>query len=67
SGMPLYNAIGSIGGFVGPYLIGALKEASGTYSSSMLVLSLMLVLSAVIVIGLGRVMASQAATIKVSA
>ena len=67
SGMPLYNAIGSVGGFVGPYLIGALKEASGGYSSSMLVLSLMLVLSAAIVITLGRVVANETATVKVSA
>jgi ACS family tartrate transporter-like MFS transporter len=67
SGMPLYNAIGSLGGFVGPYLIGALKQASGSYSSSMVVLSFFLVLSAAIVIGLGRVVAAQATTLKVGA
>ena len=67
SGMPLYNAIGSLGGFVGPYLIGALKEESGSYSSSMVVLSFFLVLSAAIVIGVGRVVATQATTLKMSA
>jgi ACS family tartrate transporter-like MFS transporter len=67
SGMPLYNAIGSLGGFVGPFLIGALKEASGSYSSSMAVLSLLLLLSAAIVITLGRAVAAQTAAIRVSA
>ena len=69
SGLALYNAIGSVGGFTGPYIIGALREESGTYSSSMAVLSIILVLTATILVALGRAMARRpifAANAKVS-
>ena len=59
SGIALYNSIGNLGGFVGPYIIGALKEESGTYASSMAVLASILVLSAIVVLALGRAMAAR--------
>ena len=61
SGLALYNAIGSVGGFTGPYIIGSLREQSGTYSSSMAILSAILVLTATIVLALGRSMARRSA------
>jgi ACS family tartrate transporter-like MFS transporter len=58
-GLALYNAIGSVGGFAGPYIIGALREESGTYASSMAVLGVILVLTATIVVALGRAIAPR--------
>jgi ACS family tartrate transporter-like MFS transporter len=56
SGIALYNSIGNLGGFAGPYIIGALKEQSGSYALSMAVISLALVLAALILLAFSRVM-----------
>ena len=39
AGIGLINAVGNLGGFVGPYLTGWIKDASGTYAPAMLVLA----------------------------
>jgi len=68
-GIALYNAIGNVGGFLGPTIIGGLKDATGTYAAGMMTLALGLVMSAIIVVALGRVMAGRpifAANAKVS-
>jgi ACS family tartrate transporter-like MFS transporter len=57
-GIALVVAIGTLGGFAGPTIIGVLKEASGGYAASMAALSGLLVLTAAIVLALGRTMAS---------
>jgi ACS family tartrate transporter-like MFS transporter len=49
-GVAAYNSLGNIGGFAGPYLIGAVKEATGSYASSMMVLAIGLTISAIIVV-----------------
>ena len=59
-GIAIYNSIGNLGGFVGPYIIGALNEKSGGYGSSMAVLASVLVLAAVTIIAFGRIMALRA-------
>jgi ACS family tartrate transporter-like MFS transporter len=60
-GIALYNSIGNLGGFLGPYLIGAIKEATGSYAFSMMFIAFGLVISAGIVILLGRATAPRAA------
>jgi ACS family tartrate transporter-like MFS transporter len=57
------NCNSSLGGFLGPVIIGVLKGRSGTYSSSMVVLALGLVLGALIVLALGRAMAPRPAMV----
>ena len=57
SGIALYNSIGNLGGFAGPYIIGALQTDNGGNAASMAILSMFLVFSASIVLGLGRVLA----------
>ena len=48
----LINAIGNLGGWVGPSLMGMLREATGTYSRGLLVLAAALVIETIIVISL---------------
>jgi len=60
-GIALVNAIGTIGGFVGPTFIGVLRERTGDYSASMVALAVGLVVSATIVLALGRAMTPRPA------
>jgi ACS family tartrate transporter-like MFS transporter len=48
----LINAIGNLGGYVGPSLMGALRDATGTYSRGLLVLTAALIVEAAIVASL---------------
>jgi len=48
----LINAIGNIGGAVGPSVMGMLREATGTYSRGLLVLAAGLIVETIIVISL---------------
>jgi ACS family tartrate transporter-like MFS transporter len=59
-GFAVVNSIGNLGGFIGPYLIGAIKEATGSYASSMIVIAIGLMISAVMLFLLGRKLAAQA-------
>ncbi len=45
----LINAIGNLGGWVGPSLMGMLRDATGTYSRGLLVLAAALVIETIIV------------------
>jgi ACS family tartrate transporter-like MFS transporter len=54
AGMALYNSIGTFGGFAGAAIIGILKQHSGSYASAMAALALGPVISAVIVLKVGR-------------
>jgi MFS transporter, ACS family, tartrate transporter len=60
-GIGWVNAIGGIGGFAGPYVIGTLKQETGSYSGGMQALALALVVSAILVAALGRAMATRSA------
>ncbi len=55
-GIALINAIGNLGGFFGPSLIGYLKQHAGTYAAGMVALAAVLVATAGIVLVLGRVL-----------
>jgi ACS family tartrate transporter-like MFS transporter len=61
SGIAIYNSIGNLGGFLGPYIVGSLKESTGGYSAGMAVLAVVLVLAAIVVLTLGRAMARRPA------
>jgi len=50
----LVSALGSLGGFVGPNVVGVLKDATGGYVPGMLALALALAVSAAAVFMLGR-------------
>jgi ACS family tartrate transporter-like MFS transporter len=54
AGIGLINAIGNVGGFVGPYLLGALKDRTQSFSGTLFALALMAVCSAVIALLLKR-------------
>ena len=36
----LINSLGNLGGFVGPYLVGWLRETSGSFAAGLILLSL---------------------------
>jgi ACS family tartrate transporter-like MFS transporter len=59
AGIALVNALVSLGGFAGPYLIGVLNERSGNYDSAMVILAVELILAAAIVLALGRAIDSR--------
>ena len=50
AGIALINCIGCLGGFVGPYLVGWIKQSSGSFSAGMGVLALGLAGAAVLVL-----------------
>ena len=51
-GIALVNSIGNLGGFVGPYLIGWIRDATGGFSGGLLTLAAVLVVGAVIALRL---------------
>ncbi len=53
-GIALINTLGSLGGFVGPYAVGLVKDATGSFTGGLLLLALMLVTSAVATLWLKR-------------
>jgi ACS family tartrate transporter-like MFS transporter len=50
AGMALYNAIGNSGGFAGPFIIGLLKQQTGSYAMAMAALTLGPVISGLVVL-----------------
>lgn len=47
AGIALVSSIGNLGGFVGPYMMGSLKDSTGSFSAGLLGLAGILVLAAV--------------------
>jgi ACS family tartrate transporter-like MFS transporter len=47
-GIALINSVGNVGGFVGPYLLGYVRERTGSFASGLLVLAASLVMTAVL-------------------
>ena len=52
----LLNSGTSLGGFVGPYLVGVLRDQTGSYALAMAVLAFGLLLSALVIIAVGRIL-----------
>lgn len=55
----LINSMGAVGGFVGPYLIGKVREQTGGFTIGLLLLAGSLMGGVLIVAGLGRAMAGR--------
>ena len=49
-GIALINSVGNLGGLAGPWVIGAIKKATGAFQGGMLVVAAGLVVSGVIVL-----------------
>jgi ACS family tartrate transporter-like MFS transporter len=54
AGIAMINAMGNFGGFVGPLLVGWLKDKLGSYAGGLYVVAGMMALSAVVVVLLSR-------------
>ena len=54
AGIALINMLGSLGGFVGPYAVGLVKDATGSFTGGLMLLSGLLLASAVATLGLRR-------------
>jgi nitrate/nitrite transporter NarK len=52
AGIALINAVGNLGGFVGPTVMGALRQGTGAYTSGLLVLASALVVESVLVMSI---------------
>jgi len=59
----LVSALGSLGGLVGPSVVGFLKQATGSYGPGMTALALGLILSALVVVSMGRALKSRPALV----
>ena len=58
-GIALINSMGAVGGFVGPYLLGEVKQRTGSLTGGLLTLAGFLVAAVAIVIGLRRAGAAR--------
>jgi MFS transporter, ACS family, tartrate transporter len=53
-GIALINAVGNLGGFVGPYAFGLIKDASGSDTVALLAIAAAPVVSAIVLLSLGH-------------
>lgn len=53
-GIALINSLGNLGGFVGPYMIGWVKQRTGSYDAAMGVLAAVAVVAAIVMVLVGR-------------
>lgn len=58
AGIALINSVGNLGGFAGPYLIGRVRDATGSFAGSLLTIAAMLLIGSALAISLGRARAS---------
>jgi len=54
AGIALINAMGAVGGFIGPYAVGYLKDATGSFASPLYLLAGILFIGAVLTMVLRR-------------
>ena len=47
AGIALINTVGSLGGFVGPYAVGLVKDATGSFTGGLLMLAMLLLVVAI--------------------
>jgi len=50
----MINAVGNLGGFLGPSVVGVIKDATGSFSLGLLVISLGALVGAVVLLALGH-------------
>lgn len=53
-GIALINSVGNLGGFVGPYMIGRAREATGGYSAGLILVGAFLLFSSVLAVVVGN-------------
>jgi sugar phosphate permease len=53
-GIALINAVGNIGGFLGPTMMGTIKDATGSFSIGLLSISMGALISGVVLVALGH-------------
>jgi len=53
-GIALINAVGNLGGFAGPYVMGWAREETGSYAVGLTILAASMAVAAVLVFALGR-------------
>jgi ACS family tartrate transporter-like MFS transporter len=53
-GIAMINAVGNLGGFLGPYMMGFIKDATGSFSVGLLVISMGALVGAVVLLILGH-------------
>ncbi len=51
-GIAIVNAVGNVGGFVGPFMVGWVRDATGGFTASLLLLALGLILAAAIALSI---------------
>jgi D-galactonate transporter len=61
-GIALINSLGNLGGFIGPYLIGRLRDATGDFTGSLLAVAVLLVGGAALAVSLRRLPPSGVGT-----
>jgi ACS family tartrate transporter-like MFS transporter len=54
AGIAAINAVGNLGGFIGPYAVGWARQESGNYSGGMMILAASLLVAAALVLAMGR-------------
>jgi ACS family tartrate transporter-like MFS transporter len=54
AGIAMINSVGNLGGFVGNFVIGLLKNVTGSYSAGLYVVGATLAVSAVVTLMLSR-------------
>ena len=53
-GIALINAVGNLGGFAGPYVMGWAREETGSYTVGLAILAASMIVAAILVLALGR-------------
>jgi ACS family tartrate transporter-like MFS transporter len=54
SGIAAINSTSNLSGFVGPYLTGAIKDATGSYTWALLLITVIMLLGLVVLFTVGR-------------
>ena len=62
AGIAAINAVGNLGGFIGPYAVGWALQVTGSYAGGMAILSLSLLIGAGLVLAMGRFTSPALAT-----
>jgi MFS transporter, ACS family, tartrate transporter len=53
-GIALINAVGNLGGFLGPYLMGSIRDATGSFTIGLLAISMGALVSSIVLASLGH-------------
>lgn len=53
-GIALINAVGNLGGFLGPYMMGAIKDSTGSFGIGLLSIAMGALVSSVVLVALGH-------------